>query len=86
MSELSIAMKSGLLTNNVKNLVSGIADIGTASKLGVTTHSLQEFLDGKANILLASKFGLITSDLQLLLNSIGKKGAIGLVFGLLMKK
>lgn len=86
MSEFSIAIKTGLLTHNVRNLINGIADVGTAGKLGVMTYSLQEFLNGKANISMASKLGLMTSDLQLLLNSIGQKGAIGLIFGLLMKK
>jgi hypothetical protein len=86
MSELSIAMKTGLLTTNIRNLYNGIADIGTAGKLGVMTSSLQEFLNGKANISMASKLGLMTSDLQLLLNIIGRQGAIGLIFGLLMKK
>lgn len=86
MSELSIAMKSGLLTHNVRSLMNGKADLGTASKLGIMTTSLQQFLDGRANISMASKLGLMTSDLQLLLNNIGQKGAIGLIFGLLMKK
>ncbi len=85
MSTLSIALKTGLLTSNVQNLSQGVADLGTSMKLGVMTSSLQEFLDGRANIAMASKLGLMTSDLQILLNSIGKKGAIGLVFGLLMK-
>lgn len=85
MGHLSIAMKTGLLTSNLNNLLAGKADIGTSSKLGVMSSSLQQFLDGKANITMASKLGLMTSDLQLLLDSVGKKGAIGLVLGLLMK-
>ncbi len=86
MSTFSIAIKTGLLTNNVINLLNGDADVGTASKLGVMRFSLQEFLNGKANISMASKLGLMTSDLQLLLDIIGKQGAIGLIIGLLMKK
>lgn len=86
MSALSIAMQAGLLTHNIQNLINGVADLGTASRLGVMTSSLQEFLNGTANISMASRLGLMTTDLQLLLNSIGKQGAIGLVFGLLMKK
>lgn len=86
MSDISIAMKAGLMTHNLHNLLNGVADIGTASKIGVITSSLQQFLDGQANISMAQKLGLMTSDLQLLLHRIGKQGAIGLVLGLLMKK
>lgn len=86
MSALSIAMKAGLMTSNLNNLLKGKADIGTASKIGVITSSLQEFLNGHANIAMAHKLGLMTSDLQLLLNSIGQKGSIGLVLGLLIKE
>lgn len=86
MSELIIAMKMGLLSSNLRNLTSGEADLGTAMKLGVTTSALQDFLNGNANITMSSKLGLLTSDLQILLDSIGSKGAIGLVLGLLMKK
>lgn len=86
MGELSIAMKAGLLSSNLRNLMSGKADFGTASKLGIMTSSLQQVLDGQANISMASKLGMMTSDLQLLLDSVGKKGAIGLVLGLLLKK
>lgn len=85
MSQLSIAIKTGLLTHNLNNLFNGVADIGTSSRLGVITSVLQEFLNGRANVSMASKLGLLTSDLQILLNSIGKQGAIGLVLGLLMK-
>lgn len=85
MSNFSIANKIGLLEHNLKNLYHGKADIGTASKLGVLTHSLQEFIDGKANIAMAMKLEMMTSDLQLMLNSIGREGAIGLVLGLLIK-
>lgn len=86
MSEFTLAMKTGLLSSNVRNLFNGVADIGTAGKLGVMRSSLQEFLNGKANISMASKLGLMTSDLQSLLNNIGKQGAIGLIFGMLLKK
>ncbi|GEM_PF-1225703 len=84
MGDISISMKAGLLTHNLRNLLDGKADLGTAMKLGVMTSSLQQFLDGKANISMASKLGLMTSDLQTLLNSIGKKGAIGLILGMLL--
>lgn len=86
MSALSIAMKAGLMTSNLNNLLNGRADIGTASKVGVITSSLQEFLNGHANISMAHKLGLMTSDLQLLLNSVGQQGAIGLILGLLIKE
>lgn len=86
MGEISIAIKTGLLSSNLRNLLSGKADIGTAMKLGVMTSSLQQFLDGKANISMASKMGLMTSDLQLILDKIGTKGAIGLVLGMLIKE
>lgn len=85
MSEIIIAMKMGLLSSNLNNLTSGVADLGTAMKLGVTTSALQDFLNGKANITMSSKLGLLTSDLQLLLDKVGRKGAIGLVIGMLIK-
>lgn len=86
MNRVNIATKANILEHNLENLLNGKADIGTASALGVVTASLKEFLEGKANISMASKLGLLESELQQLLNRIDKKGAIGFVLGVLMKK
>jgi len=85
MSEITIAMKAGLLEENYLNLINGIADNFTAGKFGVMAYDLQNFIDGEASVTMALKLGIVLSDLQLLRNNIGRPGAIGFLLGVLIR-
>jgi hypothetical protein len=84
MSDISIANKIGLMTNNLHHIENGIADSGTAFKLKIPQGDLQEFLTGKSTELIAEKFNLRKQDLQLLLDKLGSKGAVGLLIGFML--
>lgn len=86
MNNMILAMKLGVMEHSLINLYNGKVDIGISSKIGVIPHALQEFVNGKANIQMGMKLGLMSNDLQTMLNEIGKKGAIGLIIGMLLQE
>lgn len=87
MNEEEVNRRLGISLHNYQNLLKGIADIGTASAIGVTTSILQRFLNCEGytpHYIIASKMGILSVDLDSILTEIGKKGARGLIIGILI--
>ena len=81
-----IARKYNININALNDLNNGNIKEGIAEKLGVSIYSLQTFIDGGTSSGLAAKIETTTSSLQELRNIIGRQGAIGLIFGLLIRE
>ena len=82
----SISSKAGIYESSLIDLINGKASYNIASTLEVYESDLQDFLNGKASYNLAQKIGTYESDLQELLNKVRKKGAIGIIIGLLINE
>ncbi|GGX21392.1 hypothetical protein [Aquimarina muelleri] len=81
-----IAKKHGISIRALNDLNNGNIGESIAKKLGVSIYSLQIFIDGSTSNGLAAKIETTPSSLQRLRNTIGRKGAIGLIFGLLIRE
>ena len=80
----SISSKMGIYESSLVDLLKGKATYNVSSTLNVYESNLQDFLNGKASYSLAQRLGTYEDDLQLLLDKVGKQGAIGIVIGLLI--
>lgn len=81
-----IARKYDINISALNDLNKGNIREGIAEKLGVSIFSLQAFIDGGTSNGLAAKIETTSSSLQELRNIIGRQGAIGLIFGLLIRE
>ena len=81
-----IARKYDISISALNDLSNGSIREGIAEKLGVSIYSLQKFIDGGTSSSLAAKIETTSSSLQELRNIVGRQGAIGLIFGLLIRE
>lgn len=84
MSLIKVAKKCGVTIGTLDDLINGNVRTDIAEKLGVTPSSLQNFIDGGTCTGLASRIEITSSSLQEARSLIGRRGAIGLIVGLLL--
>ena len=86
MSFENLALKCGVESSDLQDLIYGHVRDGIGKKLDIPSSSIQTFLDGGSSTELSSKIGISSSDLQFLRYQNGKEGAVGLLIGLMVKK
>ena len=83
----NIANAAGVNFDDVDRLLKGKVNGSVGTRLGVPDGPLEDFINGRAdNHKIAALIGVTVDDAIDLRRALGREGAIGLIFGLLLAR